>query len=449
MFFTLCFLTSCKKDATITNYTQQDWLAGGSQTVFETGSSAFGQMFPSKLSAIAIENHVIGDQIFGSTFVTAPAPKNSGLGPLFNSVSCVSCHNNDGRGIAPEDGGHSNSLFVKVSSPGEDEHGGPLELPGFGVQIQPKATFGKIGEATVNVHYSYEKGTFDDGTSYELRRPTFTFDNAYLPIPGNVLFSPRFARPVFGMGLLEAISEDAIRSIEDVYDSNMDGISGKANYVWNIKEQKMSLGRLGWKAGVPTVLQQVAAAFNQDIGLTNFLFPLENSYGQSQYEAQNHVDISDSLVYATTMYMRTLAVPARRNVTNADVIRGKQLFNDAMCVRCHVPSHQTKVDMSFPALSNQTIYPYTDLLLHDMGEDLADNRSEYLAQGSEWRTPPLWGIGLSESVNGKAQFLHDGRARSVVEAILWHGGEAVNAKNTFKKMSASDRNALIQFLNSL
>ena len=447
---TVLLCSSCKKDVTVTNYEEQDWLSGGSQTVFETGSGAYGQTFPVKLSAVALKNHEIGDALFDATFITAPAPKNAGLGPLYNAVSCASCHNNDGRGSAPEDGGHSVSLFLKVSSPGVNEHGGPLDLPGYGVQIQPKATFGKQGEAEVNVHYTYETGTFDDGTSYELRRPTFSIDNPYIPLPGNYLFSPRFSRPVFGMGLLEAIADATLLMNEDVDDLNNDGISGKANYVWNIHEQKMSIGRLGWKAGVPTVLQQVAAAFNQDIGLTNFIFPYENSLNQSQYDAQNNgVELSDSLLFASAMYIRTLAVPGRRNVQDVDVIRGKQLFSDALCVKCHVPKQKTKVNMAFPALSNQTIYPYTDLLLHDMGPNLADNRPEYLAEEFEWRTPPLWGIGLSQAVNNHSNFLHDGRARNISEAILWHGGEALQSKIRYKKMSTSDRKALLKFLNSL
>ncbi len=446
----ILILSSCKKEATVSNYEEQDWLAGGSQTVFETGSGAYSQTFPVKLSAVALENHEIGDALFEATFITAPAPKNAGLGPLYNAVACASCHTKDGRGSAPEDGGHSVSLFIKVSSPGVNEHGGPLDLPGYGVQIQPKATFGKQGEAEVNVHYAYEKGTFDDGTAYELRRPTFTIDNPYLPLPGNYLFSPRFSRPVFGMGLLEAISDATVLMNEDVNDINNDGISGKANYVWNLHENKMSLGRFGWKAGVPTVLQQVAAAFNQDIGLTNFIFPYENSLNQSQYTSlSTEVELSDSLLYATAMYIRTLAVPARRNVQDAEVIRGKQLFMDAACVKCHTPKQRTKVNMAFPALSNQTIFPYTDLLLHNMGPDLEDNRPEYLAQENEWRTPPLWGIGLSQAVNNHSHFLHDGRARNVSEAILWHGGEAIKSRNAYKKMTGVDRKALLAFINSL
>ena len=450
LFLCITVCISCKKETTISNYEEQDWLAGGIQTVFETGSGAYSQTFPVKLSAVALENHEIGDALFESTFITAPAPKNAGLGPLYNAVSCASCHSNDGRGNAPAEGGHSNSLFLKVSEPGVNEHGGPLELPGFGVQIQPKATFGKQGEADINVHYTYETGTFNDGTSYELRRPTFSITNAYIPIPGNYLFSPRFSRPVFGMGLLEAIADATVLMNEDVNDADNDGVSGKANYVWNIHERKMSIGKFGWKAGVPTVIQQVAAAFNQDIGLTNFIFPYENSINQPQYDSQNMaVELSDSLLYASVMYIRTIAVPARRNVQNQEVIRGKQLFSDAACVKCHIPRHKTNVNMAFPALSNQTIYPYTDLLLHDMGPNLADNRPEYLAEGSEWRTPPLWGIGLSQAVNNHSNFLHDGRARNISEAILWHGGEALQSKLYYKKMNVSDRNALLKFLNSL
>ncbi|MBI1835938.1 MAG: c-type cytochrome [Flavobacteriia bacterium] len=441
-------LFSCKKPGVIEEYNEQDWMAGGTQTVFEQGSGAYRQTFPT-LSGELLATHGTGDAMFEATFVSAPAPKNSGLGPIYNAVSCATCHINDGRGMAPIDGGSSASLFLKLSSSGQDIHGAPNELPGFGVQLQTKAIFGTQAEGDLIVTYEYETGYFEDGTSYELRRPTFTINNPYTSM-GSYLFSPRFSRPVFGLGLLEAIPEWAIIANEDNLDVNQDGISGKANYVWDIKNQKTSLGRFGWKAGVPSILQQVAAAYSQDIGMTNFLFPKETSFTQSQYDnLSDENELSDSLLYATAMYIRTLAVPARRNVQDPEVIKGKQLFNSASCIKCHTPKHTTGVNVAFADLSNQTIFPYTDMLLHDMGPNLTDNRPEYLAFESEWRTPPLWGIGLSVAVNNHSFFLHDGRARNLSEAILWHGGEAILARENYRKMSASDRAALLKFLNSL
>ncbi len=449
LFLLSSLLFSCKKNGMIESYDESDWLAGGKQTVYDHGSGAYGEAFPT-LSGELSTTHNTGDLMFSSTFVTAPAPKNSGLGPIFNAVSCASCHINDGRGDAPADGGSSASLFLKVSEPGQDEHGAPLNVPGFGSQLQTKAIFGTQPEATVTVSYTYETGYFQDGTSYELRKPTFSINNTYILLPVSTLISPRFARPVFGLGLLEAIPEWEILSHEDTYDSNGDGISGKANYVWNIKEQKTSIGRFGWKAGVPSLMQQIAAAFSQDIGLTNMIFPSETSFNQSQYDHLNdEKELSDSLLYATVFYMKTLAVPARRDVQDPDVIRGRQLFGSATCINCHVPNHRTAVNVAFPDISNQMIYPYSDLLLHDMGSNLADTRPEYLAFETEWRTPPLWGIGLSQAVNNHSYFLHDGRARNITEAILWHGGEAIIARENFRKMSAADRAALLKFLNSL
>ena len=445
--FLVLSVVSCKKPAKIEPVDEKDWYAGGGQTFFDQSSGAFSNDF-NGLDGTLEATHGTGDAMFDATFITAPSPINEGLGPVFNAVSCASCHANDGRSEAPSEGELINKLLLRISVPGEGSHGEPLEVPGFGIQFHPKGVFGTPAEGDVSVSYSYVSGTYADGTSYELRIPNFSIQNTYIPFPSNAVFSPRLSRPVFGLGLLEAIPDWALLANEDVFDSNQDGISGKANYVWDRKSQSTTLGRFGWKAGSPNLLQQVSFALSEDIGVTNFLFPLESSYGQSQY-VDNGKEISDSLVYALAFYMKTLGVPARRNVTDPDVIKGKQLFGEASCIKCHVPKQQTKINVAFSQLSNQTIYPYTDLLLHDMGSGLADSRKEYQAEGYEWRTPPLWGIGLTEVVNGHSNFLHDGRARSLSEAILWHSGEAENAKLYFKSMSASDRAALIKFLKSL
>jgi CxxC motif-containing protein (DUF1111 family) len=341
-------------------------------------------------------------------------------------------------------------LLLRLSIDGQTEHGGPLPVPLYGGQLQTRAILGKVPEATIDVNYTYITESFADGETYELRTPVFTIQNMYAGPVAGMMTSPRIAPPVFGMGLLEAIPDATILSFEDPYDKDGDGISGRANYVWNIKENRKTLGRFGWKANNPTILQQVAAAYNEDIGITNFLFPAESSYGQSQYvNYYNQTDLSDSLVYAAAFYTKTLAVPARRNINDPEVIKGKQIFFDAKCVSCHIPKHRTGVSVSFAPLSNQLIFPYTDLLLHDMGTGLADNRPDWLANGQEWRTPPLWGIGLTEVVNGHSNFLHDGRARSLMEAIMWHGGEAANAKQYVKNLPKTDRDALIKFLKSL
>lgn len=440
---------ACRKPEEQTEESYNEWLSGGSQTVFNSGSSAFSNAFPG-LSGTAAFNHEIGDAAFEATFVSAPAPVHPGLGPLFNSVSCASCHIADGRGRPQESNGQMISMLIRVSIPGTDEHGGPLAAPGFGGQLQQRSIVGTQPEADVNIQYSIKKLTFPDGEPYELRVPTYTMVNSYIPFPAGIMWSPRVAPPVFGLGLLEAIPDWAIMANADENDTNGDGISGRANQVWDVLKQKKSIGKFGWKANAPTLLQQVAGAYNQDMGITNFIFPEESTHGQSQDNKLNDgVQVSDSLLYAAAFYMQTLAVPARRNVDDPIVKQGKMLFKQANCNSCHTPMFKTDVNVAFKAISNQTIFPYTDLLLHDMGPDLADNRPDYLANGQEWKTPPLWGIGLTQIVNGHSNFLHDGRARTLTEAIMWHDGEAMASKNKFAALSRSERQALLKFLGSL
>ncbi len=264
------------------------------------------------------------------------------------------------------------------------------------------------------------------------------------------MISPRIAPPVFGLGLLEAVADADILALADVDDKNGDGISGKPNYAWNVAEGKKTLGRFGWKAANPSILQQSAGAYNEDIGITSFIFPNESSHGQDQYDGfDDEYEVSDSILHAVEFYIRTLAVPARRKADDAVVLSGKKIFMDAACGSCHVPRLRTKTDVSFPEISNQVIYPYTDMLVHDMGPDLADNRPDNDADGQEWRTAPLWGIGLTKVVNGHQNFLHDGRARTLMEAIMWHGGEAAQSKEFVRNLSKAERDALIKFLESL
>jgi CxxC motif-containing protein (DUF1111 family) len=271
-----------------------------------------------------------------------------------------------------------------------------------------------------------------------------------LPLPSNLQLSPRIASPVFGLGLLQAISEKDILAHADEQDANHDGISGKPNYVYNYIAKNTELGRFGWKANQPNLLQQVAAAYNGDMGITSFVFPQENSYQQVQYDhLLDETEISDSLLHAVSFYIQTLAVPAARNMKNLSVQNGLKLFNQIGCNMCHVNNYTTATDIRLPSASNQRIKPYSDLLLHDMGEGLADYRPDYRATGYEWRTPPLWGIGLTAIVNGHTNFLHDGRARSLEEAILWHSGEAENAVNQFKALRKNEREDIILFLKNL
>lgn len=443
-------LFACNKfDETFDN-PDDEWRTGGSQTVFDQSSKAFGHAFPNGLNETLKRVHEVGDVQFNATFVSAPAPINPGLGPIFNNVGCASCHIGDGRGKVPGVGETSVLMLFRISIAGQGIHGEPNAVPGFGDQLQNRSNIGIKREGDVLIAYDDRTYYFDDGQAYKLRFPTYTITNTYTPMSADVMLSPRVAAPVFGLGLLEAISDADILLRADENDADGDGISGKANYVWNFVNNTTSLGRFGWKANQPNLLQQTAAAYNQDIGITSSIFPRESSYGQTQMDTlKDDPELTDSLLYSAEFYVKTLAVPGRRNLTDTKVQQGKQLFVSAGCVKCHVPDMRTAVNVAFPAVSNQLIHPYTDLLLHDMGDSLADNRPDFLATGKEWRTAPLWGIGLTQKVNGHNNFLHDGRARSLMEAIMWHGGEAQSAKNKVKAMTATEREALIKFLESL
>ncbi len=440
---------SCVEPEPLTETSYNEWLSGGSQTIFDNGAGAFSSIFPS-LASHRESIHEIGDIAFEQTFVTVPSPVNPGLGPIFNNVSCTSCHINDGRGRPPIGNEQITSLLIRISIPGADVHGGPNPVPGFGGQLQQRNVFGSSAEAQVKIIYNDQSYTFADGEAYSLRYPTYSLENPYIPLPAGMMYSPRIAPPVFGLGLLEAVDESDILALADVGDRNGDGISGKPNYVWNAVQGKKTLGRFGWKAANPSILQQTAAAYNEDIGITNFVFTSESSYSQSQYDGfDDEYEVSDSLLTSVAFYIRTLAVPARRAADNSIVRAGKQIFIDAKCSACHVSQLNTKTDVSFPEISNQVIFPYTDLLVHDMGPDLADNRPDFDADGQEWRTSPLWGIGLTRIVNGHQNFLHDGRARTLIEAIMWHGGEATQSREYVRNLSKTDRDTLIKFLESL
>lgn len=445
----LVVVDACRKPEEFPAEEYDELYAGGSQTVFDGGSGAFGHAFPN-MNTQREELHEIGDAGFEAPFVTAPAPINGGLGPVYNNVSCVNCHIGDGRGKPPLPNEQLSSMLFRISVSGTNEHGGPNPVPGFGGQLQQRAVVGAQPEADVIITYSTVNGVYDDGTPYQLRVPTYALQNEYQSLPGGVMLSPRVAPPVFGLGLLEAIDEDVIVSRADPGDVDGDGISGKPNYVWDAHAGQFALGRFGWKCEAPDLLQQTAGAYNEDMGITNYVFGIESCDGQLQHDGlYDESEVYDSVLYAVAFYMRSLAVPARRNLRDPGVMHGKQLFIAANCSGCHVPMSKTGVHVDFPEVSSQTIFPYTDMLLHDMGPGLADNRPTFDANGQEWRTSPLWGIGLTQAVNGHNNFLHDGRARTLEEAILWHGGEADQSRLHFLAMPVADRADLIAFLNSL
>lgn len=430
-------------------FSEQEVKSGGETTVFNDGSNAYSLPAPN-LSSSSDATHAEGDKNFEAAFVTAPATNNGGLGPIFNNTSCNSCHVKDGRGKPFFDDGSISSVLVRLSTNG-GQPGAPQPVEGFGLQLQNKAVVNKIAEAEVEVMYSYVQQEFSDGNTMKLRDPDYKIRNPYKSLPANASTSVRTAPPVFGLGLLEEIPKQQILANADPNDSNEDGISGKPNYVKNTKTGQTQLGRFGWKANQPTVRQQVATAYNEDMGITSPYLSEENIYHNPDAEdgLTDDPEISQQVLDETVFYTKTLGVPAKRNAEDPEVLRGKQLFADAGCTSCHTPKFTTRTNTEIDALSNQTIYPYTDLLLHDMGEGLADHRSDFEANGSEWRTPPLWGIGLSQTVNGHQSFLHDGRAQSIMEAILWHGGEAQESREYVKQLSESKRLALVKFVNSI
>ena len=430
-------------------------LSAGDATVFDDSRHAFSLPVPG-LTDAQKSAFAVGNSFFNLNWVAAPASTaaRDGLGPLFNSRSCSACHLHDGRSRPPESGGTLSVMLLRVSVPGTNAHGGPLPDPVYGGQIQGRALPGVPAEADVDVDYDPVRGAFADGETFELRRPKYSLRNlGYGPVATHLLMSPRVAPAVIGLGLLEAVPTEQLAALADPHDRDGDGLSGKLNQVWNAATQRHAPGRFGWKAEQPTVRQQVAGAFNGDMGLTTSLFPQEN-HTRAQTAATHQPsggspEVSDQILESVTFYSRVLAVPARRNVDDPLVRRGAELFRASQCAACHREELTTGDVSGLPQLSRQTIRPYTDLLLHDMGDGLADHRPVFAADGREWRTPPLWGIGLVPKVNGHSFLLHDGRARNLTEVILWHGGEAEKAREAFRQMPRADREAVVKFLESL
>jgi CxxC motif-containing protein (DUF1111 family) len=439
----------CRKADRFSEADYDERLSGGAATVFDETSKALGHAVPG-MNARDSRVHSQGDAAFGQTFVSDPAPRFGGLGPVYNNVSCISCHHNDGKGT-PTAGTVTSSLLIRVSTGARDGFGGPAPLDGYGNQVQDLSIHSAAPEAKVSIVYSDKPVTYPDGKTVTLRSPVYTLLNAYMPMSGYTL-SPRLAPPVFGLGLLEDIPESTLAGFAQANAQRTDGIKGHVNYVHNPQTGQREPGRFGLKANTATIFVQVASAYHQDMGITSSLFPLESCYGQPQMTAvlnPGKPNLPDSILNQVVFYVRSLAVPARRDIDNPQVIKGQQLFTQIQCSGCHIPTLRTGVDFTLSQLSNQRIHPYTDLLLHDMGPDLADGYTDYLAGGNDWKTPALWGIGLFEKTNGTAFYLHDGRARSLEEAILWHGGEAKGSRDQFTQLSESDRQALIRFLRSL
>lgn len=414
-------------------------LLGGSQTrIGSRTKNAFGEPIPA-LSEKQLEEFEAGDEHFGAAFISKVTDDVSlgGVGPRFDNPSCEGCHFADGKG-RPVIGLSRSELVIRPSVVSSKES---IPLPEIGNQLEPHALYGSNPEATVEISWIPVKGTYADGTPYELRKPQarLTLPNQK-PLPPNTVLTLRSAPSTVGTGSLDALDPETLLALADPEDKNQDGISGRPNWVENLETGEKAVGKFGRKANAPTLYQQVAEAYFNDMGVSNPLLP----------DPDGHMDIDAKTLDQTVFYMAGLALTTADPKILKDPVlqRGETLFGQS-CVGCHVTTLKTGNYPTIPALAQQTIHPYSDLLLHDMGSELADGRPDGVATGQEWRTTPLWNLGIADQVNPYAGYLHDGRARTIAEAILWHGGEGQKAKETFEQLPASDREALVQFVSAL
>lgn len=422
------------------------------------------------------QEFLVGNGLFRKDWVSSPSSTQAsdGLGPLFNARSCQACHVKDGRGSLPNLGttGKMDSvgLLIRLALPpsadaaraavsADADAAKWLPDPVYGEQLQPFAVSGLPAEGRVHIDYTEVPVALNGGETVVLLEPAYrVLDLGYGPMHPDVVMSPRLAPPMPGLGLLEAIHENDI--LDNAARAKPDGVKGRPNWARSPSTGETVLGRFNWKAGKADVMHQSSAAFSGDMGLSSPLFP--SHYGdctgkqpeclKMPHGAQPHLgehEVPERLMKFVAFYSRNLALPKRRDIDNERVLAGKKLFYESRCIACHVPKYVTRRDAERPEHRFQLIWPYTDLLLHDMGPGLADGQTEGQAGGTEWRTPPLWGIGLTKTVNPAATWLHDGRARTLLEAILWHGGEAQAARDRVAAMTPEERADLIRFLESL
>ncbi len=444
----------------------QGELTAAEATAFATGRNAFSMPLPT-LDDADNARFAVGNSFFRRNWVEAPASTTArdGLGPHFIARSCAGCHVQDGRGAPPDfRKGLSEppvALLMRLSIPGIGAHGGVVPDPVYGDQLNNAAIQGVRPEGQVRIRYQTLRGKFADGTAYTLRKPLYSLTQlAYGPLAPGAMISPRIAPQIAGVGLLEAIPEADILANAAEQAAISGPVKGQPNLVWDDFAQAPRIGRFGWKANQASVASQTAGAFLGDIGITSTQHPNEactpaqkDCLAAPRGAQGKAPEIDDRTLSDVIFYQATLAPAARRNVDDAQVLRGQSLFAQVRCSACHRPSYTTGA-APFPRLSSAKvqglkIWPYTDLLLHDMGPDLADGRPDFAANGQQWKTPPLWGVGLIHDVNGHRRLLHDGRANGVLEAILWHGGEALRAKQKVLQLNASERQALVAFVESL
>ena len=388
-----------------------------------------------------------------------------GLGPTFIADRCSVCHVNVGRGSPPASRDEQLvSMLVRLSVPGEGPHGAPNPHSVYGDQLQNRSLDGRNVDlayagaavpAEAEVYLDWEERTmsFTDGETAVLRKPRVRIEGLnFGPLGADIMMSLRIAQPMVGMGFLDAVPEETLLALSRRQKAQ--GFDGRPNYVWDAVNKRISLGRFGWKANQPSLKQQTAAAALGDMGVASTLFPNQNCPPVQEICARhlpgNVPEIIDHEIETVEIWLRGLAVPARRNMADPEIRRGEKLFAEAQCAACHVPEMKTAQKFPpLPQLANQTFRAYTDLLLHDMGEELADGRPDFKAGPRDWRTPALWGLGLSQAVSGSNALLHDGRARNVAEAILWHGGAAEVSREAYRNMSKADRDALVRFVEAI
>lgn len=406
-----------------------------------------------------LQRFKLGNALFNKFWVSSPSSTlaSDGLGPFFSARACQSCHIKDGRGQRPVSDEKTASLVLQLK---RDAQGEWLGDPVYGSQLHTSAVPGAMAEALVSIETSPVTITATDQTEFTLQQPRYRIENLhYGQLHEDTVGSPRIATAMVGLGLLEAIDAEHLLAYADPDDKNNDGISGRPNWQFMENGEKL-LGRFGHKAAAATIEEQTAAAFSTDMGLSTPLLPdaqgdctLEQTICDSLATGvQTHLGDTEApkeIFDLVTFYSSHLAAPARRDVNDESVLAGKALFYSAGCTGCHTPKHVTARDAELPEHQFQLIWPYTDLLLHDMGEGLADGAGEGSANGREWRTAPLWGIGLAQSINPRTSFLHDGRANTLLEAVLWHGGEAKASTDKVLSMQATEREALVKFLESL
>lgn len=437
----------------------------GGFTVERADAQAYSEPAPA-LTYAQQAPFMAGRSHFKRPWVTFGLPTGDwGLGPTFIADRCTGCHVGGGRGNPPSSPDRQlTSTLVRISKPGADQHGAPLPLENYGDQLQNNALRGQSldmaysdkpvpAEAEIFLDWFEQEVLLSDGERVSLRAPRLRIEKlAFGPLDSDVMTSLRNASPVFGLGLLQAVSEEMLQEIA-AHQRSL-GYNGRVNRVWDEINQRPAMGRFGWKANVASIKQQIAMAALGDMGVTSGLFPQQNCPSVQdicQKEVPgNSPELIDNDWNELEFWTLGLAVPAARDQTDSEVLRGAVLFEQAQCAVCHLPNLRTAERFDrLPQLANQTFHAYTDLLLHDMGEELADGRPDFGAGPKDWRTPPLWGLGLSQIVSGSIALLHDGRARNVTEAILWHGGEGAKSRDAFKAMARGDRAALVKFVNSI